>query len=216
MRLKIGAFFFAFLGLIFALESRASDKTKVFLDNQVLEQELDLAKAPSFYFVLNLAEKKLALKSRGIILKEWQLKRVRYWGKPVPSRSLAMIKKTAPFIPQRKSIKPGAAEVQDKTKEKQDKLELEVLELDDMPYVYSFYLEGNISISIRPGAVSLPSFLGGVAHSFKWYFFNPIKTLWLTLRKKSYATIDLSLESKKEAQALYWSLLEGLKGIIIV
>jgi hypothetical protein len=216
MRLKISAFFFAFLSFIFALEIRASDKTKVFLDNQVLNQELNLAKAPSFYFVLSLAEKKLALKSRGIILREWQLKKVRYWGKPIPSKSLAMIKKTAPFIPQRRSIKPSAAKVQDKTKEKQDKFELEVLELADMPYVYSFYLEGNISISIRPRAAGFLSFLGGFAHSFKWYFFNPIKTLWLTLRKQSYATIDLSLESKKEAQALYWSLLEGLKGIIIV
>jgi hypothetical protein len=216
MRLKISTFFFVLLGFIFALENRASDKANVFLDNQVLGQELGLAKVPSFYFILNLAEKKLAIKSRGIILREWQLKRVRYWGKPVPSKPLAMIKKTAPFIPQRKSIKPGAAKIQDKTKEKQDKFELEVLELEDMPYAYSFYLEGNISVSIRPKAVGFPSFLGGVAHSFKWYFFNPIKTLWLALRKQSYATIDLSLESRKEAQALYWSLLEGLKGIIIV
>ncbi len=184
----------------------ADEKTKAFEQNKLLEAELALAKTSTSYLIMDFSEKSISLKSRGIILKKWEIRKARFWGQYVPIKAFVLLKKSAWFPPKRKNIVPG--------KEAQGDVDLEVLELKEMPSRYRLTFPDGIYISIRPRARKFFPFLGNIGTSIGRLTLLPLKALWFSMRKERFAEIELVMANYKEAKGLYWSFLEGQSCII--
>jgi len=206
----------------------AAQKTNSPSENSYLEEELNLAKSPSFYFIIDLGAKKIDLKARGLVLREWQVQSARFWGKRVPLSSIKLLRKTSLFAPQRKKIVPGSVESTEpfnpkpKRESKADQVkkkeaatfELQALELKDMPKTYRLQLEGAIGIEVRSKEKGFSKSLQGTWDSVRWYTIYPLRTLSCSLKKRSFTEIEITLQNEREAEALYWVLLEGQRAII--
>jgi hypothetical protein len=174
--------------------------------NLLLENELALARKPSSYLVLDFGAKTISLKARGTVLKKWDIEKIKYWGRPVGIKSLKLIKKSAWSIPKRTNITPG------KTNDKKG-TDLGILEINDMPSNYSFVFEDKLRLSIRPRTKRFFPFLHNLINSISWYTYLPIKTLWFSVRKKSFVEIQCVLAGEQAAKALYWAVQEGISCI---
>jgi hypothetical protein len=194
---------FLWLALILAA---ADEKTKAVEMNQLLEAEAGLAKAPSSYFIVNLGEKAVFLKAKGIVLKKWELQKAKFWGKAVSIKALQLSKKNAWFPPKRKNIVPG--------KDEQGNVDLGVLELKDMPSLYRLEFRDRIRILVRPKSGKFFLFVRNVGNAFRRFTYLPLKTLWLTLRKRDFTEIELVMASEKDAKAMFWAFLEGQSCIV--
>lgn len=186
------------------------DPASTYRENKFLEEEYVLAKAPGFYFLFDLRNKRIELKSKGIVLRTWDPQRVRFWGSSVPFRALALTRKTALTLPQRKVLNPGEEETAPKPQAKPGEFELEALEIKDMPLVFALELEDGTNISVvgkEKGVKKFWSFL-------KWHVGMPLKTLKLHQKKRTMSLIEIRFDDPKEGQALYWALTEGIKGLV--
>lgn len=198
------------LGLILAVSPavlRGQETAGAAAEYRVREAEWTLAKTPDFYFMINLGARTIDLKARGLILRRWTPERIRFWGKPVALKTLSLARKTALTPPQRRVIIPGEPET---VSTKPGQFELEALEVKDMPPSYSLELENGIRISIAPRAKGL----SGVWKDFKWYVGLPLKILHLGGKSGTRTFIEVNFESPQEGQAMYWALIEGLKGLV--
>mgnify|MGYP000157704149 CR=1 FL=1 len=191
----------------FASGQKGQEMAPLLIKSLLLNQELKLASAPQIYFLLNLNEKKIELKARGLILKEWKIARIRRWGTHPELKILTLEKKSALFAPKRKKIKPG--EIQSS-----GTFELEALELKDMPTVYTLRFKEGVKIYVRPGAKKLAGHLASVGFFLRWYGWFPLESLFSRISKKRIKLIEITLASGEEAKAMYWGLLEGMKGLI--
>ena len=186
------------------------DPASTYRQNKFLEEEYALAKAPGFYFLINLKDKRIELKSKGIVFRTWEPQRIRLWGSPVPFRALALTRKTALTLPQRRVIKLGEEETAPKPQAKPGEFELEALEVKDMPRFFTLELENGTTISVvgkEKGVKKFWSFL-------KWHIGMPLKTLKLHQKKRIMSLIQIGFDDSQEGQALYWALTEGIKGLI--
>ncbi len=186
------------------------DPKSTYRQSKFFEEEYALARAPGFYFLMNLKDKRIELKSRGIVLRTWNPQKIRFWGSPVPFRPLTLTRKTALTLPQRKIIKPGEEEVAPKPQAKPGEFELEALELKDMPRFFTLELENGTAISV----VRKEKGLKKLWSSLKWHIGMPIKTLGLRQKKKPVSFIQVRFDDARDGQALYWALPEGIKGLI--
>lgn len=177
--------------------------------NQLLKEELSLAKTPSLYFIFDLRGKSIRLKSRGMVLQEWPIESVHSWGVQPSLKALTVVKKSALFAPQRKKITPGAAEQQG------SKFELDALELKDMPSTYSLYLNEGIHLYIRAKPKKFVSRVANIGHFFNWYLWVPLRNLRFELKKQPFTAIDVKLKTREDAQGLYWSFADGIKGFVL-
>ena len=175
--------------------------------NPLLEAELELAKRPEFYFMMNLGEKTIELKVRGFVLRKWSPARIRAWGAPVAFGAVSLARKTALDPPQRRVIKPGEPET---VSSKPGEFELQALEVKDMPPEYTLELEDGTIISVVTPAKGL----GRVRRDIKWFVGLPLRTLSLKRHKKTMTLIEMSFSEPIEGQAMYWALTEGLKGLV--
>jgi len=173
----------------------------------LLESEFTLAKKPGLYFIFNLKDKKISLKARGILLREWEIRKVRYWGNPVAVKPIALIDKMVLLPPKRERIKPGESD-------KEEKYEVKALELDDMPSSYTLSLTGGIFLSLRPEAKGWISIFPLALNTLRWRTLLPLKTVWFFVRKKPFTSIEIVLKIKRESQAFYWAFTEGTECII--
>ncbi len=176
--------------------------------SQFLEIELSLASSSSLYFIIDIKEKKIDLKAKGIFLRTWKIEKIRFWGDPVLSNPVSLVKKSALFPPKREEIKP------DETGE-ESSFEIDALELKDMPSSYRLGLERNISIYIQPKSKGWTSFLGKIGQTLRWHLFPPLKTLWSKLKKNSFTAFDITLEDKEESKSLYWAISENSPFIVL-
>jgi len=195
-----------FLWIVGIPLAAADEKTKAAEMNQLLEAEAALAKLPASYFIVDLGEKTVFLKARGIVLKKWELRRTKFWGKAVSIRALQLLRKSAWFPPKRKNIVPG--------KDEQGNIDLGILEVKDMPSVYSLKFAGRIKISVRPRSRKFFLFFQKVGSAFRRYTYLPLKTVWLALKKKSFSEIELVMAGDKDSKALFWAFMEGQNCII--
>jgi len=191
----------------FASGQEEQEMASLLMKSQLLNQELELASAPQIYFLLNLGEKKIELKARGLVLKEWKIARIRRWGPHPELKILTLEKKSALFAPKRKKIKPGEVV-------SSGSFELEALELKDMPTVYTLRFKEGVKIYVRPGAKKLGGHLASLGFFLRWYGWFPIENLFSRISKKPVKLIEITLASGEEAKAIYWGLLEGMKGLI--
>jgi len=184
----------------------ADEKTKAAEQNKLLEAELALAKTSASYLIMDFAEKSISLKSRGIVLKKWEIRKAGFWGQLFPIKALELLKKSAWFPAKRKNIVPG--------KEAQGDVDLEVLELKEMPSRYRLTFPDGIDISIRPRTRKFFASLGTIGTSIGRLTLLPLKAIWVSMRKERFTEIELVLTNEKETKGLYWSFLEGQSCII--
>lgn len=186
------------------------DPASTYRQNKFLQEEYALAKAPGFYFLFDLRNKKIELKSKGIVLRTWEPQRARFWGSPVSFRALALTRKTALALPQRRVIKPGEEETPTKPEAKPGEFELEALEVRDMPPIFTLEMEDGTKINV----VGKEKWTNKFVSLLKWQVVMPLKTLWLHQKKRAMSLIQIGFDDQKEGQALYWALSEGIKGLI--
>jgi len=190
------------------LAGAGEEKPEAWRSNQAVKQELDLAKSPALYYIFDLAGRQIQLKSRGMVLEEWQIERIHRWGDAPPLGAVTLDKKSTLFPPKRAEINPG-------TDEEGGSFELDALELKDMPSSFVLYLSGGIRVYIRSKPANLVSKIGGIGRFLAWNLWVPLKNLGNELRRKPFAAIDVVLPGKEDAQALYWALADGTRGLIL-
>ena len=205
-------FTFILLCLCVALSAASNVSADELLDlrteNRFLQSELPLAQKANVYFIFNLKDKKVYMKTRGVTLRELPIVKVKAWNIRIPAKSQALLKRSTLFKPRREDIKP-----QEKETGSSDKFEIDALELDDMPSRFNLVLDNGVVITVRPTPRGVLSHLENMGNSLFWHLSRPLLTVWGFLGKKSYSSLYLSME-KTDAQSLYWSFSEGSQCII--
>lgn len=197
---------FFFITLIAGPSFAGDDKEIYIRESRLLAEELKLSRKPDIYFVLNLKEKMVYIKARGISLKEMQVKDFNCWGSPVSVNTYQVREKSTFIEPEREMIKPGESK-------KNVNYKLDALELADMPSTYTVVLDSGVAVFIKPLTEGIASGISNVSYSSMRFFTRPVLMLWNVLKGKPYTTIDIVLD-KNDARAFYWSLSE--KSIAIV
>jgi len=187
------------IALIPSPASAGDDRERYIMENRLLKEELALARKPDIYFVFNLREKMIHINSRGIHLRELPIKNCRYWGSPASGTAHHLRKKSTLIEPSRDVIKPG--------KNKGD-FKIDILELADMPSRYTLFLDGGLTIFIRPETEGIASGISNFLYSSKRFLTRPVAMLWNAVRGKPYTAIDIVLD-KNDVRAAYWSISEG-------
>jgi hypothetical protein len=190
--------------------SSISEADRLMEENSLLKAEVQLAKSSKIYVIFDLAAKNIAIKARGISLKEMPVESYNQWGTPVPPKSLPLLSKTALVKPERKEIIPKA----EGTEDTEDVSEPVALQLEDMPLRYELKLDEGIQISVKPRSTGVISTLFNLIASLKSYLITrPMGTLWNALRGQSFTEIVLVMD-ENDARSLYWSFQEGFQCII--
>lgn len=205
-------FVFILICLCNALFAAASVSADDILDlsneNELLESELTLAQKAHVYFIFNLKDKNIYMKTRGASMREMPIDQVKGWNLPASVKPHPLFKKSSLFKPRREDIKP-----QEKETAITDKFEIDALELDDMPSRFKLILDGYVTITVRPTPRGALPYLENMGDSLLWHISRPLLTLWGFLGKRPHSSLFLSME-KTDAQSLYWSFYEGSQCII--
>lgn len=194
--------------LFAAANVSANDILDLTIENELLESELALARKAKVYFIFNLKDKKVYMKTRGVTLRELSIVKVKAWNLRIPAKPQVLLKRSTLFKPRREDIKP-----QEKETGSSDKFEIDALELDDMPSRFNLVLDNGVVITVRPTPRGVLSHLENMGNSLFWHLSRPLLTVWGFLGKKPYSSLYLSME-KTDAQSLYWSFSEGSQCII--
>lgn len=187
--------------------AQAVDKEKIVRSLQELTAENDLAKEPHFYFVLDVRQKNLELRVKGMVLRAWKLQSMRFWGRPAFSKTVQLVKKSTLRPPRRNVIKPGEAAAAPKDP---SKFELEALELKDMPKSFSLDFDNGLHVSVKAREKGFKAFVEEV----RWYGVFPVRSFFSARNGKPVSELELRFENEKDAQAIYWIFYEGIKGLV--
>jgi hypothetical protein len=198
----------------FAIALKAQNASVGDEQNKLLENELTLARKAASYVIINLQDKSISLKAKGIVLRKWDIQSSKSWGRPVGPAPYKMTKKSALSQPKRPDITPGQEEKKTKDKEKKEAFDLGVLELKDMPIHYDLSFDENIYISVRPKTKRFWPSLMNIGKTISWFTYLPMKTIWHVLKKKPFTEIEIVMKNEKDAQGVYWSFLDGQSTII--
>jgi hypothetical protein len=186
---------------------QAVDKDKVVRSQQQVTAESELAKEPRFYFVLDLRDKALELRVRGMVLRSWRLREMKFWGKPAFPKTVQLVRKSTLKPPQRNVIKPGEAP---STPKNPAKFELEALELKDMPKSFSLEFDNGLHVSVKAAKRGIASF----GDDFNWYVVLPVRSYFSARNGKAVSELELRFADEKDAQAIYWIFFDGIKGFV--
>jgi hypothetical protein len=186
---------------------QAVDKEKIIRSQQELTSESELAKEPRFYFVLDVRQKNLELRVKGMVLRAWKLQSMRFWGKPAFSKTVQLVKKSALKPPKRNVIRPGEAAAAAKDP---GKFELEALELKDMPKSFSLDFDNGLHVSVKASEKGLKS----LEAEARWYGLLPVRSFFSARNGKPLSELELRFANEKDAQAIYWIFYEGIKGMV--
>jgi hypothetical protein len=198
------------------LGAYAQDTAKAAERVKTLEAEVALAKNPASYMVVDLGSKKISLKARGFVLKSWDIRRSRIWGKPVPVKDLKVAGRVALSKVQRKNITPGKEEPPAGGKPAAKSAgDPDVLELKDMPVHYALLFGDDIRLTVRPHTSRFWPAVVNVAKEVSWFAYLPLKTLWLSMKRRTFTEIEIVMPTETEAKSLYWAFLEGMGTIIL-
>jgi hypothetical protein len=212
---------------LFASPVMASDeRTLPEATNRQLKSELELAKQQQLYFVFDFPQRQVLFRTSGLTLATLKLSDLRLWGRPGGDHIRTLARKVADNPPKRESIvipppeggeKPAEAkpaEVKPAKPGEPRKIELQALEIDDMPDSYTLYLSDGLMVTVHPAAEGTTrSRFSAAADKLYWYLSRPLISDWNYLKKKSYNEVLLVLPPR-EARMLYWSFTEGASCLI--
>jgi len=192
-----------FLGTIAPARS-ADDALSLWRENRRLEAEAVLAATPKPYFELDLEQRRIFLKTRGLVLFEVPVQEQGLWGRRPAVGPTSVVRRDA-------LARPAVRTGDDKTPETLDE---QLLELADMPTSYRLGLAGEVDVEVLSQATGNWPRLRQRFGVWRWQLMRPLVTL--RQRRERHETTAIYLILKPEdAQRLYWSLFEGLDGILI-
>lgn len=180
-------------------------------ENLLLGAELRLAQKGASYLLLDPIMKKIYLKNKGIIIREFDIERIRYWReKGLSIEPIPLLKKKTFFYQKRKEIRP-----QEPKKEIDVADVTDFLGVEDMPYRYTLLFEKGITISVtaKPNKGLIYQLIGTIDSISKHIHHSTI-LIWNHLWKKNFTIGDLVM-NKEDAQALFWALQEGTFIVIL-
>jgi hypothetical protein len=192
--------------LLASREAVSGESDSLRHENLLLETELRVAQSPQIYSVVDLGNRTICLKARGLLLRELRIEGLRVWGNVPVVKAAGLTRKSALFAPKRTVVNP-------RTGDTEEQPSVDTLELKDMPSNYTLVLEGNTSISVRPKPTHFLSWLGSIRYPVQWYLTRPVLTIWYAVSRKPFASIEIVL-AERDARSLYWSFLEGMKAIV--
>lgn len=199
---------FCFCIYLVASPNASADEVRdLKVENELLESELVLAQKAELYFIFNMKDKKVYLKTRGAARKEMPIERAKAWNLNAASKPQALLKKSALFKPKRDEIDPK------ENASDSPKIEIDALELEDMPSRFKLVLENGLVIKVRPTSSGLMSYPEKLWSWLTWHISSPLLTVWHSFGKTPYSSLIIYID-KKDAQSLYWSFYEGTRCII--
>jgi len=213
----------ALAGILF---SAGVDKAALAKKQASLNAEYGLAKDAKFYFVFDVLGRKLELRARGMVLKTWPIREMRFWGRPEFAGTVELVKKTALKAPERIVIKPGETEeiVKPATAARPAApgsaaaaadYDLEAIELKDMPKRFGLDLDNGLHITVKAKTGEAPGFGVRMKEAWRWYIGLPLQDLVGQGGEHELAELELILENELDAQSVYWHLFDGIKGLIL-
>jgi hypothetical protein len=182
----------------------AEDALSLWRENRRLQAEAVLVATPKPYFELDLEKRRILLKTRGMVLLEVPIQEQGIWGRRLAVGPTAVLRRDA-------LARPAVAIGDEK-----DPLSIDdqLLELADMPATYRLGLAGDVDIEVLPLATGRwPSWRQRLV-IWRWRLMRPLVTLRQRRERRETAAIFLVLKPE-DAQRLYWTLFEGLDGILI-
>lgn len=192
------------LGITARPAAPADDVQALWIENRRLDAEAALAATPKSYFVLDLPRRSIALKARGMNLFEIPIEESGIWGRRLAVGPTVVEQRDALVRP---AVHPGE-------EKSQESLDAQLLELSDMPTGYHLRLAGEIEIEVIPLAAGRWPLLRQRARIWRWRLSRPLVTL-RQRRERHETTLLYLILRPEDAQRLYWSLFEGLDGIVI-
>lgn len=201
-----------------------ADKAALAKKQSTLSAEYGLAKDAKFYFVFDVLGRKIELRARGMVLKTWPVREMRFWGRPEFAGTVELVKKSALKAPERIVIKPGETEETVKPAPAPTApgsgaapadYDLEAIELRDMPKRFGLDLDNGLHITVKARAGEAPGLGIRMKEAWRWYIGLPLRDLMGKRGEHELAELELILESEQDAQSVYWHFFDGIKGIIL-
>ena len=182
----------------------ADDAQTLWRRNRRLAAEAALAATPKPYFLLDLEQRRIALRSRGMDLFEAPVVESGIWGRRPAIGPTTVERRDALARP---AIRPGE-------EKSQETLDQQILELADMPTSYRLYLAGDVEVEVLSLAEGRWPLWRQRAQIWRWRLTRPLLTLRQRRERHETTTVFLVLRPL-DAQRVYWSFFEGLDGILI-
>lgn len=203
--------------VVSAVPFQAQEPEELLRHQETLNSEYVLARAPSFYFVLDVPGKKLELRVRGMVLRSWPLRSMRFWGKPSFQGNVELKRKSALKAPERIIVRPAAGDeaASSTTEGGTAEFDVEALELKDMPESFGLDFDNGFHVSVRSSKAASGGPFRILWTSWKWNIGLPIRSFLSRGNKGSTAWLELIFEEKRDAQAIYWHFFEGINGLIL-
>jgi hypothetical protein len=200
--------FLIIITLLFGAEAvSASEIERRMQENRLLKSEYQLAKTRNIYILFDLVKKKVQIKAKGLLLREFPVEKFKFAGTPIQPKPIILQNKAALLKPKRVRIKP-------KKKVEGTLSDIPAFEVKDMPVRYRFDFDDGIHVYVRPKPEGGISALLVLLSSLKSCGITmPVGVLWNALQQKTYAELSLYL-SPEDARLLYWGMPEGSRGII--
>ena len=195
-----------FLSLLEIEASSLTETKRLLKENLLLNSEYHLAKDSQIYVVFNLVEKKVLIKAKGLVLKEYPILSYKRWGYKTIPRPFKLLKKACLIKSGRKRVVPSKDGVNISSDQ-------DFLEVSDMPSRYRLKWNDSIWMSIRPKSESIFSRILNLLFMLKSLMIKPLNFLGYTIMGKKYTEIEIYL-NKDDSKSLFWSLQEGYKAII--
>ena len=185
-------------------------------ENCLLEAELGLASKGTPYIILDLPTEsetvpvRINFKNRGVVLREFDVGKVRYRRtKGLVIEPIPLTKKMAFLHPKRKEIRPH------KPEDGSDAIgNLDLLELKDIPSNYTLSFGKGLLISIAGQPKGLISRFIHLVRSILTHIRCSLAMVWNHFWKNDFAIIEIVM-GNEDAQALYWSLNEGMSIVVM-
>ncbi|MBI3812858.1 MAG: hypothetical protein HY279_00095 [Nitrospinae bacterium] len=186
-------------------------------ENSRLELELKAAVKPSIYAALDIEAKKIYLKIKGVVVKEFNIAGIETIGSGYFNGYYSMVKRKAVFPPRRIEIKPqqnkergNAAGSANEPAQQPDTFDIE-----DMPSDYTLIFNEGLSISVSPrfkGGFFM-SVLNQTIRGLR-YIWNSSCRIWNYFKDTPFIKIQIVMD-RDDARALYWSLPDNADFIVI-
>jgi hypothetical protein len=202
------------VGLAASGRGAAVDRMALAKKQAALATEYNLAKESHFYFVLDVLGRKLELRVRGMVLRSWPLRGMRFWGNPRFAGTVELVKKTTLKAPERIVIKPGEA-AEAPAPAAPGEYNLEAIELRDMPMTFGLDFDNGLHITIKSKDAGAQSPSRRLRDALRWYVRLPLRNVFGSREGKMSSELELVFENGPDAQAIYWHFFDGIKGIIL-
>ncbi len=177
-------------------------------------QELLLAQKGQPYFICDLTEGRIELKTKGIVLRKWNTDYTCLSGDPFRPDPVNLLAREAASLPQREHIKPGEPPAPAMTRS--GRFRLTSYELEDMPDRYSLFFSGQVELKICSTEKDRKTGLQRFFHALTREMTIPLRTVLSRLKGRHYTRIDCALPMADDARALFWACSDKTPWIIVV